>query len=38
MKEREFWFNTAKKEANFFTDRPIDFHAFESTKNAQANV
>jgi len=24
MKERKFWFDTAKKEYNFFTDRPID--------------
>ena len=32
MKERSFWFETAKKEANFFNDRPIDFHSFEKTK------
>lgn len=32
IKERGFWFDTAKKEANFFNDRPIDFHAFEKTK------
>ena len=24
MAERKFWFETAKKEANFFSDRPID--------------
>lgn len=24
MKERKFWFETAKKEAHFFNDRPID--------------
>ena len=38
MKERQFWFETAKKEANFFNDRPIDFHAFEATKNEPANA
>ena len=38
MKERQFWFETAKKEANFFNDRPIDFHAFEATKNEPTNA
>ena len=33
LKERKFWFDTAKKESNFFTDREIDFVAFEKTKN-----
>lgn len=41
MKERAFWFETAKKEANFFNDRPIDFHLFEKTNDtveSQQNV
>lgn len=39
MQERKFWFDTAKKEANFFNDRPIDFLAFQKTEVAeQANV
>ena len=41
MQDRKFWFDTAKKEANFFNDRPIDFHAYEKTKEIaqpKANV
>jgi hypothetical protein len=41
MDERKFWFDTAKKEANFFNDRPIDFLAFEKTRkegSQQPNV
>jgi hypothetical protein len=39
MQERSFWFNTAKKEANFFNDRPIDMSGLSRTKKIEeANV
>ena len=31
MKERSFWFNTAKKESNFFNDREIDMSGLART-------
>jgi len=33
MPERKFWFETAKKEANFFNDRPIDL-SFQNKQEA----
>jgi hypothetical protein len=36
LEERKFWFETAKKEANFFNDRPIDL-SFQK-KPEQTNV
>lgn len=38
LQERKFWFDTAKKEANFFNDRPIDFNSFEKTKNDEQTI
>ncbi len=35
MDERKFWFDTAKKEANFFNDRPIDL-TFQNKSEAVA--
>lgn len=32
MKEKKFWFETAKKESNFFNDRVIDMSVLEKTE------
>jgi len=38
MNERKFWFETAKKESNFFNDRPIDLLALNKGQVAETNV
>lgn len=39
MQERKFWFDTAKKESNFFNDRPIDLSQLSNSEEvATTNV
>ncbi len=38
LEERSFWFNTAKKEANFFNDRPIDLSTLNKVQADQPQV